>query len=342
MQPIHSTAELDERLSRPTPGVLQTLTRVSGDVMVLGAGGKIGPTLARMVRRACDELGQTSRRVMAVSRFSSQAAAASMQQWGIQTIACDLTQYRAVQELPDAPNLLFLAGQKFGTSEAPGRTWIANTLVPALVAERFADSRITALSTGCVYPLVPVSGPGSGEDDVLDPPGEYANSCLGRERIFQYYSAANKTPVILVRLCYAIDLRYGVLLDLAQKVFQQQPVDLNMGWTHVIWQGDASARVVQCLEHVAVPAQVINLTGPERLSVRSLAARLGELLERVPVFAGQEGSTAWVWNAARSCDWFGPPAVSVEEMLQATAAWVLQGGETLHRPTHFEVRDGRF
>ncbi len=342
MQPLRTVEELEERLSRPTDGVLEALAVTEGDVLVLGAGGKLGPTLARMARRGLDTLGATNRRVLAVSRFSSPQAAESLQRVGVETIVCDLTDRAAVADLPDAPNVLFLAGQKFGTQSAPELTWLTNTLVPAIVAERFARSRLVVLSTGCVYPLVAVNGPGAAEDDPLGPPGEYANSCVGRERVFTYFARRHSTPLILVRLCYAIDLRYGVLLDIAQRVFQGEPVDVGMGAVHVIWQGDANARILQCLTRAAVPPVAVNVTGRERLSIRALAQRFGELFGRDVQFTGREGTTAWVWNADRSYEWFGPPEVSVDEMLLAVADWVQRGGETLHRPTHFEVRDGQF
>ncbi len=342
MKPVHSVTELDDALSAPTAGVLEVLRSVPGDIILLGAGGKIAPTLAIMVRRGLEAIGRASRRVYAVSRFSSRTAAESLRQAGVETISCDLMDRAAVQRLPDAPNVICLVGQKFGTREAPELTWVTNTLVPAIVAERFAKSRIVALSTGCVYPMVSTDGPGAAEDDPLGPPGEYANSCVGRERVFEHYSRTNATPMVIVRLCYAIDLRYGLLLDLAQQVFQRQPIDVSMGATHVIWQGDANARVIQCLARTAVPPVAINVTGLDRLSIRALAIQLGELLGREVRFTGHEAPTAWMWDARRSYDWFGPPTVSIDEMLKATANWVLRGGETLNRPTHFEVRDGQF
>lgn len=342
MQPPRDVAALEDLLSRPTAGVLDTLRTLPGDVIVLGAGGKMGPTLARMVRRGLDAIGHSGRRATAVSRFSSKAAADSLRQSGVQTIACDLTKRDEIQRLPDAENVIFMAGQKFGTSDAPELTWVTNTLVPALVAERYAKSRIVVLSTGCVYRLAAIDGPGSREEDPLDPPGEYANSCVGRERVFTHYSKLNGTPMLMVRLCYAIDLRYGVLLDLAQKIWNGEPIDVRMGATNVIWQGDANARVIQGLCHVSSPPDAVNVTGRERLKIRDLATRLGGLLGREAALTGEEAPTAWVWDAQRSYEWFGPPQVSIDEMLQATADWVRRGGETLNRPTHFEVRDGQF
>ena len=342
MDPIHTLDELEEALSRPTAGVLDTLLALEGDVMVLGAGGKMGPTLARMVRRGLNEIGHAQRRVIAVSRFSSANAAQSLRLHGVETIACDLTDRDAVAALPEASNVIFMAGQKFGTSEAPELTWVMNTLVPAIVAERFAKSRIVVFSTGCVYPLVPADGRGSREQDVLGPSGEYANSCVGRERVFTHFAKQHGTRALMFRLCYAIDLRYGVLCDVALKVAKGLPVDLTMGAANVIWQGDANARAIQSLAHTATPPPALNVTGIERVPICWLAHRFGALLGRPPVFTGKEGGTAWLWDATRSYELFGPPMVSLEDMIEATAQWQRQGGATLGKPTHFETTDGRF
>lgn len=342
MTPITSIDELEEALSKPTPGVLETLRSLDGDVMVLGAGGKMGPTLARMVRRALDEIGLHHRRVIAVSRFSSSAAAQTLQKQGVETISCDLMNRQEVQALPDAPNVIFMAGQKFGTSDAPELTWVMNTLVPAIVAERYAKSRIVVFSTGCVYSLVPADGPGAREDAPLTPPGEYANSCVGRERIFTHFAKLHGTRALMFRLCYAIDLRYGVLCDVASKVANGTPIDVTMGSANVIWQGDANARAIQSLAYAASPPMALNVTGIERVSIRWLAQRFGELLGRDPIITGHEGETAWLWDASRSYELFGPPSVSLDEMIQATAHWQQLNGATLGKPTHFEVRDGQF
>lgn len=342
MKRLNTNEELEEALSRPTAGVLETLRVLEGDVMVLGAGGKMGPTLSRMVRRAFDALGQRDRRVIAVSRFSALSAAADLRQNGVETLACDLLDREAVQALPAVSNIIFMAGQKFGTSDSPELTWVMNTVVPAIVAERFAQSRMVVFSTGCVYPLMPVAGPGAAEDCALEPPGEYAGSCVGRERVFTHYAKQHGTRALLFRLCYAIDLRYGVLCDVATKVARGLPVDVTMGFAHVIWQGDANARAIQCLAHAASPPVALNVTGLERVSIRSLAQRFGLLMGRKPVINGSEGDRAWLWDAARSYDLFGPPTVSLDEMIEATAHWVKQGGATLEKPTHFETTDGRF
>jgi len=342
MTGIRTTADLEEWLSRPTPGVLETLRRVAGDIVVLGAGGKMGPSLARMVRRALADSGATSRRVMAVSRFSSPSAKREIEAHGVEAIACDLLDREAVHALPDAPNVIFMAGQKFGTGDAPELTWVMNTLVPAHVAERYGGSRIVVFSTGCVYPLVPVAGGGAREGDPLGPAGDYANSCVGRERVFTHFAKVNGTPMLLYRLSYAIDLRYGVLRDVTQSVWEGRPVDVTMGYVNIIWQGDANARAIQCLEHVACPPSALNVTGCERVSIRALAQRFGEALGRPAMITGQESDTAWLFDASRSYELFGAPGVSLDEMIEATAQWVRCGGESLGKPTHFETRDGQF
>ncbi|MCA9050867.1 MAG: NAD(P)-dependent oxidoreductase [Planctomycetaceae bacterium] len=330
--------ELDEWLSRPTDGVRETLAGLDGDIMVLGAAGKMGPTLARMARRALPN----ARRVYAVSRFSSAATQETLNRHGVDTIRCDLLDRNAVAQLPDAGNVIFMAGQKFGTADRPDLTWMMNAVVPAIAAERYRNSRIVVFSTGCVYPLVDVSSSGATEELPLNPPGEYAASCVARERVFSYFSREFGTRVLLFRLNYAIDLRYGVLHDVARKVWTGTPVDVSMGHVNLIWQGDANARALQCLSHVSSPAAVLNVTGPERLSVRELALRFGELLGRDPVIVGNETSTAWLSSAARSCELFGEPTVSLDRMMTAVAEWLKHGGASLNKPTHFESRNGSF
>ncbi|MDF2439237.1 MAG: hypothetical protein JWN98_221 [Abditibacteriota bacterium] len=336
-----TTEELDERLSLPTPGVLQTLQRVPGDIVILGVAGKMGVTLARMARRALDELGRQDK-VIGVARFSNPSTEALLREIGVETRRCDLLDRDAVKALPDALNVLFLAGQKFGTSSGPELTWAMNTLVPAWCAEKYAASRIVAFSTGCVYPLTPITSGGSREEDKLAPPGDYANSCVGRERIFSYYSQKNNTPLAIYRLNYAIDLRYGVLLDIAQKVWNEQAFDVTMGHANVIWQGDANAQALQCLDYASCPPFVVNVTGPETISLRALAHRFGELLGREPIITGQEASTAWLNNAAKAQRLFGYPTVALDQMIEWVADWVRAGQRTLGKPTHFEEREGKF
>jgi nucleoside-diphosphate-sugar epimerase len=247
-----------------------------------------------------------------------------------------------VAKLPDAPNIIFMAGQKFGTSSGPELTWAMNTLVPANVAQKYTQSRIVAFSTGCVYPLVPVNSGGAREDTPLGPPGDYANSCVGRERIFEYYSKQNGTPVCLYRLNYAIDMRYGVLLDIAQKVWNGEAVDVTTGHANVIWQGDANARAIQCLAVADSPAVAMNITGPETISLRALASRFAQLFGKEAEITGEEAPTAWMNDASLSFKLFGYPQVSLEQMIEWTAQWVKQGGKVLGKPTHFEEREGKF
>jgi len=344
MNAFPSTAALEEALSRPTAGVRDTLEAIDGDVLVLGAGGKMGPTLARMARRALDESGgrHRERRVLAVSRFGTGTVAEDLRSAGVEPISCDLLDREAVRALPDAENVIFLAGQKFGTNDAPSRTWAMNTLVPAHVAERYREARIVVFSTGCVYPLVPVSGPGAREDDPLTPPGEYANSCVGRERIFGHFAERYGTRLLFFRLCYAVEPRYGVLADVADNVARGEPVDVGMGWVQVIWQGDANARALRSLGLTASPPEALNVTGAERISVRELARWFGERLGRPAEVTGTEGDRAWLWDVSRSQERFGPPEVPWQEVAEVTAAWRERGGETYGKPTRFEVRDGSF
>lgn len=339
---ITTVDALEEALSRPTAGVLETLRQIDGDVIVLGVGGKMGPTLSRMVRRGLDEIGQSNRSVIAVSRFSSPGLAANLNRHGVQTIACDLMDSDAVARLPDAANVIHMAGQKFGTSHAPELTWAMNTLIPANVAQRFHKSRIVAFSTGCVYPLMPLAGRGAREDDPLTPHGEYANSCVGRERIFSYFANKYGTGLLHFRLCYAIDFRYGVLIDVARNVATGIPVDVTMPAAHVIWQGDANARAIQCLAHADSPPVALNVTGIERVFIRDLAMRFGERLGRPAQIQGNESDQVWIWDASRSHELFGPPMVTLDSMIDAIARWIQHGGEVWDKPTHFEVHDGKF
>lgn len=332
---------LEEALSRPTPRALETLEKCSGDIAILGVAGKMGLTLAQMCRRALDELGRTDR-VFGVARFSNPEAQDALQKAGIEPVKCDLLDRQAVLALPDAANVLFLAGQKFGTSSGPELTWAMNTLVPAHCAEKYANSRVVAFSTGCVYPLVPVTSGGSLETDDVGPPGDYANSCVGRERIWTHFARKNNTPVAIYRLNYAIDLRYGVLLDIAEKVWRGEAFDVTMGHANMIWQGDANAQAIQCLEHASSPPFIVNVTGPELVSLRAIAHRFGGLFGRPAQIVGEEAPTAWLSNSAKANRLFGYPSVSLEQMILWVADWVQRGGATLGKPTHFEEREGKF
>ncbi len=331
-------AELDDLLSTPRAETSAALTACPGDIVVLGAGGKMGPTLARMAARARAD----DRRVIAVSRWSSAAAESALNAAGVETLRADLLDRRDVDRLPDAPNVIFMAGQKFGTTGAPAMTWAMNTIVPANCAERYKSSRVVAFSTGNVYALTPASSGGSRETDALGPVGEYAASCLGRERVFELYAEQFRTRVAIVRLNYAIDLRYGVLVDIATKVKNGTPVSVDMGFVNVIWQGDANRIAIECLPHAAAPAFVLNLTGSERLSVRKLAEWFGHRFGVTPEITGDERSDALLSNTARMQSLFAPPSTSINEMLDRVADWVEHGGAMLGKPTKFETRDGKF
>lgn len=338
---IDSDAMLDDVMSAPPLRVVDVMRRLDGDLIVLGIGGKMGVDLGRMALRASREAG-VSRRIIGVSRFSDAGARARLEASGIETVACDLLDREAVSRLPAARNVVFMAGKKFGTDGDPDETWVMNTVVPANVAQQFQGSRIVAYSTGCVYAFVPPESGGSRETDTPAPVGDYAQSALGRERVFAFYARTRRTPTCLVRLNYAVDLRYGVLHDIGSKVLRGEPVDVTMGYVNVIWQGDAIAASLGCLDHCAVPASVMNVTGPEIISVRSLAEAFGRRFGRAPVLRGTENPRAYLNNAARSFAAFGRPSVSVETLLDWTAHWLRRGGRTLGKPTHFETTDGRF
>ncbi len=334
-------AELEDALSAPSPALLDALRATPGDILVLGAAGKMGPTLARMVQRALDTLGRHDRAI-AASRFSSAGAEQPLRDAGIETVRCDLLDRGAVAALPDAPNVVFMAGQKFGTSEAPSSTWAMNVVLPAIVAERYAASRIVAFSTGNVYPLSAVHGSGSRESDAPAPVGEYAMSCLGRERVFEDAAARRGTRVAIVRLNYAVDLRYGVLVDIASRVLRGEPINLGMGHVNVIWQGDANDWALRCLAHANASPFIVNVTGRETLAVRALATRFGELFGRAPAFVENEAPDALLSNATLAHAMFGPPTVSTDTLVEWVAAWVQAGHPLLGKPTHFEERTGAF
>jgi nucleoside-diphosphate-sugar epimerase len=333
--------ELEARLSEPTPEVIEALGRLDGDLLLLGVAGKMGPSLARMAKRAFQAAGSHCK-VIGVSRFTNPVHRQALERDGIETISCDLLDEEALAALPDAPNVLFLAGMKFGSTGQEALTWAMNTYLPALVCRRYPKSRIVAFSTGNIYGLTPAPSRGSVETDSPAPVGEYAMSCLGRERMFEYFSRKLSQPQVLLRLNYACDLRYGVLVDLAQRVWNNQPVDLAMGYFNTIWQGDANAMTLRALGHGATPSLILNLTGPETLPVRSVCRKLGELMNREPQFNGSESASALLSDATRAFKLFGRPQVSSDTLIQWVAAWVSRGGPLLNKPTHFEARDGKF
>ena len=330
--------ELEDRLSEPTPAVIAALDTLDGNLMILGAAGKMGPTLARMAKRAVGK----SRRVIAVSRFSDPSTRTSLDQHGVETLSADLLDVDALLALPDVDNIVFMAGMKFGATGNEPLTWAMNSFLPGLVCQRFTTSRIAAFSTGNVYPLTPLHQGGSIETDAPGPVGEYAQSCLGRERIFQYFAESYDTPVSILRLNYAVELRYGVLCDIARKVWEGTPISMAMAAVNVVWQGDANAWALQSLANASSPASIFNLAGPEQLSVRRIATQLGMLLGQEPLFEGEEAPHALLSNGQKAHRAFGYPTVGVEQILEWTAQWIKNDGPTLGKPTKFEVRDGKF
>ena len=339
--PIQSVDQLENVLSEPTPEVIALMREHRGDMIFLGVAGKMGPTLARMARRASDAAG-ARRRIIGVSRFSNQSQMDALERHGIEALRCDLLNESALQDLPDVPNVFYLAGMKFGATGQEAATWAMNTHLPALICKKYQGSRIVAFSTGNVYGLTPVTNGGSVETDAPNPVGEYAMSCLGRERMFEYFSRALNIPVALIRLNYACELRYGVLVDIAQQVFAGRTIDVSMGHLNTIWQADANAMTLLALAHTSSPPFVINQTGPEVLNIRAVAHEFGRRMSKPVSSAGREASTALLSNAGLSFKLFGKPRVGAVQMMDWISNWVTHGGTTLGKPTHFESRDGKF
>jgi len=335
-------SQLDERgledwLSEPADATRAMLARTPGDVVILGAGGKMGPTLAMMVKKAAP-----AKTVYAVSRFGDKALRNRIAEKGVTIVEADLLDESAYAGLPEAPNVLFLAGMKFGATGNQPLTWAMNAYVPALVAGRYRGSRIVALSTGNVYPFVDPTSGGATEADAPAPVGEYAQSCLARERMFQYFSGRFGTLVTLLRLNYANEPRYGILVDLTRKILDGEAIDVTMGSVNLIWQGDANNGIIRSLEIAAAPPEILNLTGSATLGVRDLAMRIGRLLGKEPRFVSQEAATSLLSNASKCVERFGPPAMGLDEMIRAVATWVAAGKRVLNKPTKYNVRDGRF
>ena len=341
MRLIENEEQLEEVLSRPGKADIELMRRLKGDILILGAGGKMGPSLACLAARANEAAG-TKRRIVAASRFSDDASRAAIEHLGVKTIRCDLADPGGVGLLPGCENVIFMAGRKFGSSDRPDLTWVMNVLVPADIARHFSSSRIVAFSTGNIYPFVAPETGGSRETDPPDPVGEYAQSCLGRERVFEYFSRENATRMLLLRLNYAMDLRYGVLVDIARKVHQGLPVSLAVGHLNTIWQGDANSYALRCLELCESPPRILNVAGPELVSVRGAAEFFAARFRCRVLFEGTETGTSLLSNASTCHSLFGLPSVTLEQLLEWVAHWVESGGASLNKPTHFEVKNGKY
>lgn len=322
----------------PSPELGAELNRLSGDILILGVGGKMGPTLARLARRSAP-----GKRVVGVARFTEPGLREKLEGWGVECIACDLLDRDEIEHLPRIGNVIFMAGRKFGSSGREDLTWAMNVMVPAQVAEVFHASRIVAFSTACVYPYVDVTSGGATESVPSIPPsGDYANSCVGRERMFEYFSRKHGTKGRFLRLEYAIDMRYGVLHDVGRKVYDGATIDLTMGHVNVIWQGDANSMALRALGQCTAPASALNLSGPETVSVRALAEAFGRHFKRQPAFTGKEADSAWLVNSAEAKRLFGQPSVPLDTMIAWQAHWIERGGASLGKDTHFDARDGKY
>lgn len=336
-----SIQSLYEKLLEPSQPLIESIASLEGDIIILGVGGKMGPSLAKLAKQAIDMAGM-NKRVIGVARFSEPGLEEELQQHGIIAHTADLLDDQALQRLPDAQNVLYLAGTKFGTTGKESFTWAMNSYLPGRVAEKYKNSRIVVFSTGNVYPLTSVRSNGPDESHPTQPIGEYAQSCLGRERVFQYFSQKHQTPILIYRLNYANDVTYGVLSDIALKVKDRQPIDLRMGYVNIIWQQEANEIALRSLHHCSVPAKILNVAGPEKLSVRQLALEFGKVFGQEPVFINQQQETALLSDASESRRLFGEPAVTLPQMIQVIAGWITEGGKLLNKPTHFQEREGKF
>ncbi|MGI9073858.1 MAG: NAD-dependent epimerase/dehydratase family protein [Bryobacteraceae bacterium] len=338
---VASVEELERRLSEPSEADRTFMRGLQGDVIILGAGGKMGPSLAKLAKRAADQAG-VHKRILAVSRFTSEAARRDLEMAGVEVVPCDLLSPEKVSQLPHCENVLYLAGRKFGSTGRPDLTWAMNAIAPALAAYHYRQSRIVAFSTGNVYGLRSVGSSGSRETDPVSPVGEYAQSCLARERIFEYHSNEYKTECLTFRLNYAVDLRYGVLVDIARKVCAGEPIDVTIPAFNAIWQRDANSYALRALNLCTSPPRILNVTGNETATVREVAQSFAAQFGRTCHIQGKEGSSALLSDASLCHSLLGPPSVSFSTLKEWVADWVVKGGENLDKPTHFEVVDGSY
>lgn len=333
--------DLEDLLTRPSDATIQLMRELEGDLLIIGVGGKMGPSLSKMAKRAIDAAG-VHKKVIGVSRFSDPQKRKELEEAGVETIAADLLDEKQVRNIPKIQNVIFMAGQKFGTTDHSQLTWAVNTVIPAFVAEQWRGARIVVFSSGNVYPMTPVFHGGATEETEPAPIGEYAQSVLGREKVFTYFSDLYKTPMLFFRLNYAIDLRYGVLVDIARSVKEQRAIDITTGNVNVIWQGDANDRALRSLPFTSLPPRILNITGPETLSVRWIAEEFGKRFGLEPMLAGDESTDALLSNAAYSNQLFGYPRVTIHSMIDWIAQWLHEGGALWDKPTHFQERKGRF
>lgn len=338
---MRTIEELMAQLTEPSPALVEDIKKIQGDIMLLGAAGKMGPSLSILAVKAIKQAGQTNR-VIAVSRFSDKEMKTELEQHGVETIQADLLDEVDLEQLPKVENVLFMAGKKFGTSGNEGITWAMNSYLPGRISAHFAKSRIVVFSSGNIYPFMPLQSGGADEHTPPEPKGEYAQSCLGRERVFDYFSRTHDIPMLIFRLNYAVETRYGVLLEIAQNVYHNRPIDLTTGVVNVIWQGDANEYALRSLVHCQVPAATLNVTGPEVISVRWLAETFGRIMDSPPVFENEEATASLINNATRAHQLYGYPSVSLRQAIEWVADWVQTGGETLDKPTHFQERKGKF
>lgn len=333
--------KLYQELLQPSDVLVSEMAALNGDILILGVGGKMGPALARLAKQAVDKAG-VRKKIIGVARFSEKGLQEELENLGIETYQTDLLDDHQLQNLPYADNILYLAGTKFGTTGNESLTWAMNAYLPGRVAQKYKNSRIVVFSTGNVYPLTPVISGGADENRLPEPVGEYAQSCLGRERVFQYYSSKYNTPILIYRLNYAIDVGYGVLLEIARLVKEKRPIDLSMGHVNVIWQGDANEMALRAFGYCAVPSKILNITGPETISVRWLAEQFGYMFGRAPEFINQEQNSALLSNAAEAFRLFGYPKIPLKKMMELLAEWINEGGKIINKPTHFQERKGQF
>jgi nucleoside-diphosphate-sugar epimerase len=330
-----------QQLLQPSNDLIEDVAKINGDILLLGVGGKMGPSMAKLAKQAIDIAG-VNKKVIGVSRFSEKGLQQELSDFRIETIAADLLNEEQLQLLPEVENVIYLAGTKFGTKGNESFTWAMNAYLPGRVAEKYKHSRIVVFSTGNVYPFIPVNSGGATEEQLPEPIGEYAQSCLGRERIFQYFSSKNNTPVLIYRLNYANDVSYGVVVEIAKSVNEEKQINLSMGHVNVIWQNDANETAIRSLLHCEVPAKILNITGSKTVSVKWLAEEFGRMFGKSPKYVNEEQPTALLSNATKAIEIFGEPKVSLETMIEVVGEWIKRGGKTLNKPTHFQERKGQF